>query len=118
MGGILPWPGKRWRIGETVLVDKQALLLSTDLMLTKPKWHKKGSTFVANGTLYNGGVMFALLNVNLPSGRAIVTKPGKFNVIFEVPHDGMFTVGIANYLFTHNALENRLQAKIGWVEKN
>jgi len=111
------WPGKNWRIGKIVLVDKQAPLLSADLMLTKPKWYKKGSTFVAKGTLYNGGVMFALLNGNLPSGRAIVTNPGNFDVIFEVPHDGMYTVGVANYLGTYNALENRLQAKIGWVEK-
>ena len=113
-----PLPEKRWRIGKTALVDRQAMLLSTDLMLTRPKWHKKGSTFVAKGTLYNGGVMFALLNGNLPSGRAIVTKPGKFNIIFEVPHDGMYTVGVANYLGIYNTLENRLQAKIGWVDKN
>ena len=39
------------------------------------------------------------------------------NVIFEVPHDGFYSVGVANYLAVYNALENRLQAKIGWVEK-
>ena len=87
-------------------------------VIQKNNNYKKGSTFVAKGTLYNGGVIFALSNGNLPSGRAIVTNPGNFDVIFEVPHDGMYTVGVANYLGTYNALENRLQAKIGWVEKN
>ena len=86
-------------------------------MVTKPKWFNKGSTFVAKGMLFNGGVMFALLNGNLPAGRAVVTNSGKFNVIIEVPHDGFYSVGVANYLAVYNALENRLQAKIGWVEK-
>ena len=112
-----PMLAKERRLGKVTYVDAHALLVNTDLMVTKPKWHTKGSAFIAKGILYNGGVMFALLNGNLPAGRAIVTNSGKFNVIFEVPHDGFYTVGVANYLAYYNTMENRLLVQGGWFEK-
>ena len=112
-----PMLEKERRLGEVTYVDAHALLVNTDLMVTKPKWHTKGSAFIAKGILYNGGVMFALLNGNNPAGRAIVTNSGKFNVIFEVPHDGFYTVGVANYLAYYNTMENRLLVQGGWFEK-
>ena len=88
-----------------------------DLLITKQKWHVKESEFVARGKLYNGGVAFVILNENRPSGLVIVTKPGKFNVIIEVPHDGFYSVGLMNFVKTYNSRENRMIAKFGWVEK-
>ena len=89
-----------------------------DLLITKKKWHLKESAFIAQGTLYNGGVAFVLLNENRPSGLTIITKSGKFNVIIQVPLDGFYSVGLMNFVKTHNARENRMVARVGWVEKS
>ena len=78
----------------------------------------KKSTFVARGTLYNGGVAFVLLNENRPSGLVIVTNSGKFDVIIEVPRDGFYSVGLMNFVKTYNSRENRMVARVGWVEKS
>ena len=87
-----------------------------DLLITKKKWHLKKSAFVARGTLYNGGVAFVLLNEDNPSGLVIVTKTGNFDVIIEVPQDGFYSVGLMNYVKTYNSRENRMVARVGWVE--
>jgi hypothetical protein len=103
-------------LAEISYKNKDALRADGDLLITKQKWHLKESAFVASGELYNGGVAFVLLNENRPSGLVIVTKSGKFNVIIEVPRDGLYSVGLMNYVKTYNAPENRLIAKTGWVE--
>ena len=112
-----PIQGPRWQFGRSSLVDAHALLVDTDLLITKAKWHKKGSAFVARGVLYSGGVVFGLMKENRPAGSIIITNPGAFNVIIEVPQDGMYTVGVANYLAHYNTMENRMTAHAGWAEK-
>lgn len=104
-------------LAETSYKTMNGCCADGDLLITKQKWHLKESAFVARGTLYIGGVAFVILNQNRPSGLVIVTKPGKFNVIIEVPQDGFYSVGLMNYVKTYNSRENRMIAKVGWVEK-
>jgi len=113
---LFPVNGPSWRLAKISYVNADALLVDTDLLITKPKWHLKGSAFVARGTLYSGGVAFVLLNENRPSGLVVVTNPGTFNVIIEVPNDGFYSVGLMNYIAYYNTMENRMIAKAGWVE--
>ena len=112
-----PIQGPRWQFGRSSLVDAESLLVDTDLLITKAKWHKKGSAFVVRGELYSGGVIFGLMKDNRPSGSVIITNPGTFVVILEVPQDGMYAIGLANYVAYYNTMENRLAAQAGWVEK-
>lgn len=112
-----PVQGPRWQFGRSSLVDAESLLVDTDLLITKAKWHKKGSAFVAQGVLYGGGVVFGLTKDNRPSGSVVITNPGTFVVIIEVPQDGMYAIGLANYVAYYNTMENRLVAQAGWVEK-
>ena len=114
---LFPINGPSWRLGKISYVNADALLVDTDLLITKPKWHLKGSAFVARGKLYSGGVAFVLLNESCPSGLVIVTNPGIFNVIIEAPRDGFYSVGLMNYVAYYNTMENRMVAKAGWVEK-
>jgi hypothetical protein len=114
---LFPIHGPRWEFGRSSYVDAQALLVDTDLLITKAKWHKKGSAFVARGVLYSGGVVFGLMNENRPSGSVVVTSPGAFDVIIEVPQDGMYAIGLANYVAYYNTMENRMEAQAGWVEQ-
>jgi len=112
-----PVQGPRWQFGRSSLVDAESLLVDTDLLITKAKWHKKGSAFVVRGELYSGGVVFGLMKDNRPSGSVVITNPGTFVVIIEVPQDGMYAIGLANYVAYYNTMENRLAAYAGWVEK-
>jgi len=112
-----PVQGPRWQFGRSSLVDAESLLVNTDLLITKAKWHKKGSVFVVRGKLYSGGVVFGLMKGNRPSGSVVITNPGKFVVIIEVPQDGMYAIGLASYVTYYNTMENRLAAQAGWVEK-
>ena len=114
---LFPINGPNWRLGKISYVNADALLVDTDLLITKPKRHSKGSAFVARGKLFSGGVAFVLLNENRPSGLVIVTNPGTFNVIIEVPEDGFYSVGLMNYVAYYNTMENRMIAKAGWAEK-
>ena len=113
---LFPINGPSWRLGKISYVNADALLVDTDLLITKPKWHRKGSAFVARGTLYSGGVAFVLLNENRSSGIVVVTNPGIFNVIIETPKNGFYSVGLMNYVTYYNTMENRMIAKAGWVE--
>jgi len=106
-----------WRLGKVAYVNADGLLADSDLLITKPKWHLKGSAFVARGSLYSGGVAFVLLNENRPSGLVFVTNPGIFSVIIEVPEEGFYSMGLMNFVARYNALENHMIAKAGWVEK-
>jgi len=117
INSLFPINGPNWRLGKISYVNADALLVDTDLLITKPKWHSKGSAFVARGKLYSGGVAFVLLNENHPSGLVIVANPGKFNVIIEVPRDGFYSVGLMNYVAYYNTMENRMIAKAGWAER-
>ena len=105
-------------IADTSYINKDGLRADGDLLISKQKWHLKDSSFVARGRLYNGGVAFVILNGNRPSGIVIITKSGDFNVIIQVPQDGFYSVGLMNYVKTYNARENRMVAKVGWVEKS
>ncbi|TRZ54087.1 hypothetical protein D4S03_00690 [bacterium] len=113
---LFPINGPNWKLGKISYVNADALLVDTDLMITKPKWHRKGSAFVARGTLYGGGVAFTLLNEDRPSGFVVVTNPGVFDVIIEAPKDGFYSVGLMNYIAYYNTMENRMIAKAGWAE--
>ncbi|MEI7635783.1 MAG: hypothetical protein WCJ37_00630 [Syntrophus sp. (in: bacteria)] len=108
--------GPRWQFGKSSLVDAHSHLVGTDLLITKPTWRKKGSAFVARGKLYSGGVVFGLLKDNRPSGSVIITTPGAFDVVIEVPQDGMYAVALANYVAYYITMENRMVAQAGWVE--
>lgn len=114
---LFPIEGPPWKIAKISYVNRDALLVDTDLLITKPKWHKKGSVFVAKGRLFTGGVLFALINENKPSGTLIVDNPGPFSIAMKVPADGMYSVNFANYLAYYNTLENRLEANVGWIEQ-
>jgi len=96
--------------------NKDALRADGDLIISKKKWHLKDSAFVARGKLHKGGVAFVILNEQRPSGIVIISKSGEFNVIIQVPQDGFYSVGLMNYVKTYNARENRMVAKVGWVE--
>ncbi|MBU1691709.1 MAG: hypothetical protein KKD65_13390, partial [Gammaproteobacteria bacterium] len=114
---LFPIQGPRWQFGRSSLVDAQAILVDTDLLITKAKWLKKGSAFVARGRLYGGGVVLGLMKDNRPSGSIIIATPGAFDVIIEAPQDGMYAIGMANYVVNYNTMENRLVAQAGWVEQ-
>jgi len=113
---FFPRGGPSRRLAKISYVNADALLVNTDLLITKPKWRLKGSAFVARGALYSGGVAFVLLNGNRPSGLVVVTNPGTFSVIIEAPEDGFYSVGLMNYVAYYNTMENRMIAKAGWVE--
>lgn len=103
-------------LADTSYINNDGIRADGDLLISKKKWRLKGSAFVARGKLHNGGVAFVMLNEQRPSGIVIITKSGEFNVIIQVPKDGFYLVGLMNYVKTYNARENRMVAKVGWVE--
>ena len=105
-------------LADTSYINNDGVRADGDLLISKQKWHLKGSAFVARGKLHNGGVAFVMLNEQRPSGIVIISKSGEFNVIIQVPQDGFYSVGLMNFVKTYNAPENRMVAKVGWVEKS
>jgi hypothetical protein len=103
----------------TLFVDVNIAHVDTDLLITKERLLRKGTYFIAQGMMYTGGVTFGLVKDGQTAGYINVANRGPFTVIIEVPEDGMYSLGLANYLDLYTSLENNLILnKIGWVNNH
>ncbi|MFA6549658.1 MAG: hypothetical protein WCT39_07025, partial [Candidatus Margulisiibacteriota bacterium] len=102
-------------VSSTLFADLSIGTVDTDIIRTKGVWLKKGCYFIARGELRTGGVTFGLIKNKQTSGSISVTNRGPFTIIIEVPMDGTYSLGVANFLDGYTSIENRFVInKMGW----
>ncbi len=105
-------------ISNILFADISIAVVDSDLLKTKNVLLKKGDFFVAQGELFSGGLTFGLIRNNQSAGSVRITDQGKFTVLLKVPADGLYSLGLANYLDGYTSLENRIKInKSGWITK-
>ena len=93
-------------------------VVDTDLILTKEFQIPNSFFLVADGILYNGGMIIGILRNGIPIGYKIITRRGRFRVIIKAQEGGAYRLGIANYLNFYTSLENRFVLKsIMWKNR-
>lgn len=109
-----PLQGPSWSIASKAYPDSQALLVDTDLILTKSLRLKKNSYFVVKGRLFSGGLLFTLLkDGETPIDHKVIGLGGSFDLLFRIPEDGDYNIGISNYVSYYNTLENQASFFMG-----
>lgn len=77
------------------------------LVEMKPRRLRKGTRFIAEGTIEKGGVTFGLVSHDAWAVQLHVVQAGDFSVVLEVPADDDYKVVLANNL-RGMSLENRV----------
>jgi len=88
--------------------ELQPGLVNSDLIISEKLDLKGGDKISLSGELLVGGITFAVFQKDIAIGYNHITKRGNFSNNITIPSDGLYEIGIANYLDKNTSLENRL----------
>jgi hypothetical protein len=86
------------------------------LMEARPAHFQRGARFLAEGTLYTGGLTIGLVRGGEWARQAHVVSAGSFIVVVEVPADGEYSLIVANNLPQSARTNHFVVERAGWIQ--
>jgi len=101
------------------MADVSPSQYDTDILISKPTFHRKGELFVVQGTIQEGGLTVGILYNGQPAGNVNIVSSGLFTALFEAQLDGHYQLGLAANISGYNVPELRFEIqKTQWLNNS